>query len=322
MKAPRLKTVEWNGMPISKPGMYSRMSLTRYHSPGLCIGPSVSSGGLRRIAGLSPAHFYCTWTENPNRIERKDTPAPIFGRAAHMLFLGELYFSKLFCVQPDEYISNSGEVKDWTYRANYCKEWRNDMHRTGRAVLKTEDYANLVGMAGTLSKHPIIHGTNGNDGALNGMIERSLIWHDKASGLWCKARPDAIPTDSGDFVDLKTTTSVMWLDLQRTIYEFGYHQQAAFVRMAAREVLGFNHITFTLVFVEKEAPWCVRIVSLKDADLDRGEKQNRAALDTVARCLKADAWPGPGGDREDAIPIELPAWAQERIDDRLEHGLS
>jgi hypothetical protein len=322
MKQPRLKTVEWDGQPIDRPGMYSKLSLTRYHSPGLCIGPSVSSGGLRRIAGMSPAHFFCTWTENPERIERPDTKALIFGRAAHMLFLGELFFSRLFCVQPEEYINDQGEVKEWTYRANNCKQWRDDRKREGRAILTAEDFRNLLGMADSLGKHPIIHGTNGGDGALNGMIERSLVWQDKATGLWCKARPDAIPTDSGDFVDLKTTTSVMWLDMQRSIAEFGYHQQAAFVRMAAREVLGFDHITFTLVFVEREAPFCVRIVSLKDIDLDRGEKQNRAALDTIARCIDSGVWPGPGGIHEDAAPIELPEWAQQRIDDRLEHGLS
>ena len=317
-----LKTIEWNGKPIAKPGMYSRLSLTRYHSANLCIGPSVSSGGLRLIAGKSPAHFYTTWAENPNRIERKDTRALILGRAVHHLILGELFFSKLFCVQPEEYITDSGEVKKWTYLANRCKDWKVDRQREGRAILTTEDANDIRGMAESLAKHPIIYGKNGNDGALNGMIERSLVWQDKATGLWCKSRPDAIPTDGGDFVDLKTTRSVMWWDLQSAIFEHGYYQQAAFVRTAAREVLGFDKITFTLVFVESENPWCVRITSLKDNDLDRGEKENRAALDTVARCLKANAWPGPGGDREDAMPIELPEWAQQRIDDRLEHSLS
>jgi hypothetical protein len=66
----------------------------------------------------------------------------------------------------------------------------------------------------------------------------------------------------------------------------------------------------------------VRVVTLKDVDLDRGEKQNRYALDAVARCIKSGHWPGPGGEREDAEHLELPEWAQKQIDDRLEYGIA
>jgi hypothetical protein len=154
------------------------------------------------------------------------------------------------------------------------------------------------------------------------LIERSLFWKDKATGLWVKSRPDAIPASSRDFVDLKTTRSVRWIDLLRSYAEYGYHQQGALVRQAAREVLGIKDSTFSLVFVESAPPHCCRVVTLKDSDLDRGEKQNRLALDTIARCLSSGHWPGPGGDREDAEHIELSTRDQERIDEQLEHGLS
>ena len=47
-----------------------------------------------------------------------------------------------------------------------------------------------------------------------------------------------IPSDSGDFVDFKTTTSVQWNDLQRTIAEIGYVKQFALMREVFRN-LGF-----------------------------------------------------------------------------------
>ena len=80
--------------------------------------------------------------------------------------------------------------------------------------------------------------------------------------------------------------------------------------------------TFTLVFVEKTPPYCVRIVTLKDNDLDRGQRANEASLDAIAKCLKSKHWPGPGGDREDAENIELPEYAQKQIDDRIEFGIA
>jgi len=312
-----MKTTEWNGKPIVKPGLYSQIGLDTYHRGDICAGPSVSSSGLRTLFAKSPAHFYCEWPGNPNRVERPDKAHFVLGRAAHHLFLGEPYFAKLFAAHPTEYPdSKTGEMKKWTFQAQHCRDWRTAREAEGKSVLTPDMVASIRGMADSLSKHPVIKA-----GALNGMIERSIFLKDKTTGLWVKVRPDAIPTSSVDFVDLKTTTSVLWRDLQKAIADNGYHQQGALTRRAAREVIGIQQSTHTLIFVEKTDPFCVRVVTLKDNDLDRGEKQNRYCLDVIARCLASKHWPGPGGEREDAENIELPEYAQKQIDDKLEFGL-
>ena len=314
----KIETVKWDGSPITKPGLYSNIPISVYHSAAICDGPSVSSSGLRQIFNKSPAHFYAEWPGNPDRVEQKDKAHFSIGRAVHHLMLGEPFFAKMFAVQPDEYPdSKTGEMKPWHNGSTFAKNWHTEMKVLGRTVLTPSDVENIRGMAMRLGKHPLVRA-----GALNGMIERSIFWKDKSTGLWVKSRPDAIPGDSGDFVDLKTTTSVLYKDLARTIADLGYHQQGALVRTAAREVLGIASPTFTLVFVEKTAPWCVRVVTLKDNDLDLGERANRAALDAMADCLKAKRWPGPGGDREDAEHIELPEWSQKQIDERLKYGIA
>ena len=313
-----MKTIAWNGKQIRAAGLYSLIGLDTYHSGDICNGPSVSSSGLRTLFSKSPAHFYAEWPGNPDAVEREDKAHFILGRAAHHLFLGEDYFSKLFAAPPREYpASTTGEMKPWTYLANFCKQWRTLQESEGKSVLTADDLDALRGMSETLSKHPIIKA-----GALNGMIERSVFWKDDVTKLWLKIRPDAIPTSSVDFVDLKTTTSVLWHDLQRTIADCGYHQQGALVRSGAREVLGISNPTFTLVFVEKRKPFCVRVVTLKDNDLDRGEKQNRLCIDAIDRCLKSGKWPGPGGLGRTRENIELPEWQQKQIDDRLQYGIS
>ena len=314
----KTKSIEWNGDAIAAPGLYSKIPLETYHSSGICDGPSVSSSGLRKLFNESPAHFYCDWSGNPDRIEQEDKPHFALGRAVHHLMLGEPFFAKLFAVQPAEYPdSKTGELKPWSNNSNHAKAWKEKMLGEGRAILTLKDVESIKGMADTLSRHPIVKA-----GALNGMIERSMFWKDKDTGIWIKSRPDSIPGDSGDFVDLKTCQSVLWRDLQRSIAERAYHAQGALVRTAARLVLGISNPTFTLVFVEKTAPWCVRVVTLKDNDLDRGEQANRAALDAMARCLESKHWPGPGGEREDAENIELPSWAQTQLDDRIKYGIA
>lgn len=308
-----MKAVEWQGKPIIKAGIYSGIPIESYHKQ-LCDAPSVSSTDLRVLFAESPAHFYAQWPGNAD-YERPDEKAHFaLGRAVHHLFLGEKNFSKLFCVQPQEYPDKrTGVMKPWRYGADYTDGWRDRQRAKKLSILTPADFDNIRGMADSLATHPIVLA-----GALNGQIERSVFWKDKATGLWCKIRPDAIPTSSVDFVDLKTTTSVKWQDIQRSIAEFGYQQQGALICEGAKRVLGIDRPTFTLIFIEKKRPWCVRVVTLKDNELARGEKQNRYALDTIARCLKANRWPGPGGDREDAELIELPAWAQTQIDTKLE----
>jgi hypothetical protein len=315
-----MQTIPWNGKPIIKAGLYSLIGLDTYHRGEICSGPSVSSSGLRTLFDKSPAHFYDEWPGNPDYVERPDKAHFILGRAAHHLYLREVgvpSFGKLFAVPPKEYPDKqTGEMKAWTYKAAFCQQWKRLQESEGKAVLRADDIDALRGMADALKLNPLII-----EGALNGLIERSIFWRDEPTGLWLKSRPDAIPTSGTEFVDLKTTTSVVWTDLQRTISECGYNQQGALIRRAAREVLGIDNPTFHLVFVEKARPFCVEVVTLKDNDLDRGEQQNRLGLDTIARCLKAKRWPGPGGDREDARYIELPEWKQKQIDERLQHGI-
>lgn len=309
----------WNGKTITNPGLYRDIDISRYHEVingkhvPLCDGPSISSTGLRTIANEDPEHFYAGWAGNPNRVERTEKEHFVIGRAVHHLLLGQSFFAKEFIIRPDELMDpKTGEMKPWQGNRTVCKEWMERAQASGRAVLSGEMVENIKGMSIKLGRHPLVRA-----GILNGKVERSLIWKDKETGIWLKARPDAIPTDSGDFTDFKSTISVQWLDLMRTLEDFSYHQQAALVREGAREVLGMEMSTFTLLFQEKKNPWSVRDVRLKDNDLDRGQKQNRAALRTFWRCLKNNEWPGPGAGAEGTEYLELSARAQERIDEQL-----
>lgn len=310
-----MKAIPWDGETITKPGMYANLPMDDYHRHDICDGPSISSSGLRAIFNESPAHFYAGWSGNPNRVQVPEDKKRHFivGRATHHLHLGQSGFASIYCVQPADYEDEeTGATKPWNNNAGICKRWNAARAKEGKTILKPAEVVMIRGMAGELSRHPIVRA-----GALNGQVERSIFWKDKATGIWLKSRPDTIPGSSGDFVDYKTTESVMWTDLMRTIENFGYHQQGSIVRDAARIVLKIEKPTFALVFQEKKEPWCVRVVTVKDNDLDLGARANRAALQIFATCLKTKRWPGPGGDREDAEYIEMSEFAHKRIEDRL-----
>lgn len=308
-----MKTIEWDGQPITKPGMYSGIDIDLYHAAGICVGPSLSSGGMRKIVGESPAHFFDSWRGNPNRKEPAKEPRHfLVGRATHHLHLGQAKFSEAFAIQPAEYEAETGEMKPWNNNANDCRFWHAQRKAEGKSVITEAEAEVVVGMAKELKRCPIIA-----HGALNGLVERSIFWKDKKTGIWLKSRPDVIPNESGDFVDYKTTQSVQWGKLVYAIEDFGYHQQGALVREAAREVLEIDNPSFSLVFQEKERPFAVRVVTLKDHTLDLGAKLNRKAIDLFAAGIKTGHWPGPGGDQEDAEPIELSENARQRAEDYL-----
>lgn len=311
------KTIKWDGRQIVNPGIYSGITLATYHRSDICDGPSISSSGLRKIFHESPAHFYQTWHGNPARTEPSETRAFIVGRALHHLVLGEKFFAKLFTIEPEEWPDEHGVIKPWNNNRTVCKKWHAEQRELGRAVLTLKEVEMIRGMAEKLALHPMVQ-----HGALNGAIERSMFWKDKKTGIWLKARPDNIPTHSGDFVDLKTTESVYWMDLMRSIAKYGYHAQGALVRDGARELMGLKDTSFTLIFSEKKPPHCPRVVTLKSHDLDLGKDQNEMAIDRFVECLKTNHWPGPGGDKEDAEYIELSDRDRNMITDRIKYGIS
>lgn len=299
--------IKWRkGMVITEPGIYSGVPMSVYHSQTLCDGPSISSSGLRRIFNESPAHFYCTWDGNPERESAGDSAAFTLGRAAHHLLLGEDDFSTLFIQRPEEF-----DGKPWQGNRTACREWIAAQEAAGRTVLKPDDIKNIRGMARSLAAHPLI-----SAGILNGGVELTLAWKCKDTGLWKKARPDCTPNDSGDFADLKTTTSVMTDDLQRSIFEYGYAQQGALICEGWSAITGHTASSFSLVFVEKAPPHCCRVVTIRDEDLVRAERANYAATDIFAKCLASGDWPGPGS--ADAEYLYMPDWAATKMDARIE----
>jgi hypothetical protein len=155
---------------------------------------------------------------------------------------------------------------------------------------------------------------------LGGAPERSLIWKDPR-GFWKKARPDEIPNDSGDFTDIKTIGKpATYQNIRRAITDHGLVQQGALVIEGAL-ALGLPVSSFTLLFVESKPPHCVRAVTLKDEDLERGKHLNDLACATFWECWQSGVWPGPGDQRDDAEYIELPDWWRKSVDDRVKFEL-
>jgi hypothetical protein len=303
----KAKLKPWDGKSVRMPGILSGLPIKTYHAKDAAIEPSIGSSGLKKIFLESPKHYWATSPLNPKAVEEEKTDALRFGGAAHHLLFGEADFNKLYAVPPPML---GGEP--FSLRRTVCRVWREQREAEGKSFVRPEEMETIVGMRDSLASHPLIKA-----GILNGLIETSLFCKHKQTGVWLKARPDAVPTDSLDFVDLKTIAAIDYHSLENALYRFGYFIQAGLVAMIVQELLGQMIHSFTFVFIEKKAPFDIAVVTLKDNEIARGIKAAEKAIATFADCLKRKEWPGRYADKADAFYVEMAPYHQQWIDARI-----
>ena len=297
-----MKTIKWNGEKISKPGIYSGISMDDYHGD-IAEGPSISSSGLRTIIKQSPAHYYANSYLNPNREPEEVKDHFDFGKAAHCLLLGESGFREQYAIRP--------QVWD-TWRTDAAKKWRTEMEEMGRICLVPDDIHAIKRIAEQLAKDPIV-----GAGILQGEVERSIIWKDEETGIWIKTRPDVIPESDGMAADMKTTTDASPLAIAKAVDNFGYHQQGALIGEGFKQVLNLEMTDFVLVWIEKKAPFVVNVSPVEDQWIYYGAKQNRRALNIFAECVKTGVWPSYPSD----VTTRMPEYVAKRFQNWEKLGL-
>lgn len=131
-------------------------------------------------------------------------------------------------------------------------------------------------------------------------VELSLVWQDKATGVWCKARPDMVRSDTHTIYDLKSCSSIP--RFRSDVWLYRYHLQAAFYLMGAKAV-GMDIRHFKFLAVESKPIYGTRTYSLSPGAIDLGMFQMQNLLKLYATCEANDHWPGYSSDEEEiAVP--------------------
>lgn len=295
--------IAYTGGQITAPGVYRGVPLETYHrDTALFPGFSISSSGLRKLI-RRPSEYWATSPYNPERNDDEPSKALDFGRAAHALLLGDEDFVAHYVIRP-EWIDG----KLWQGNRTACREWIDA--QSGKTIVTTADLAIIERIAKALRRHDLIA-----SGLLSGRAERTMVAKD--GEIWLKARPDMIPNSDGVFVDLKTAADVSDDGIMRAIGSSGYHVQAGLQRIIA-QALGGRFEAFAFVFVEKASPFDVRVKQLTPESLDAGERQARAAIRTLRRCLNENRWPGFDGFGDAEGYAGLAPWLLTRISTDLD----
>jgi len=309
----KFKTVA-EGQKIDADGCYA-IPLALHHS-NCCVGPSVSSSGLRTIEQQSLAHFWDKSYLNPAAERFEPTEFMILGSAAHHLLLGQSRFEEQFALRP----ASSGDCGDpddrpWNGNNKFCKAWLAKQAVAGREIVTDKMLEKIKGMAKALGKVGLVRA-----GLMNGDVERSLIWRDRATRIWCKSRPDIIPAAGEAVADVKVVSDASEAATMWAMRDYGLHVQLALARMGLEAVFGLppTNDGCVLLFVENASPFAVAPRIVDPRDIYYGRCLIRRALDKLAHALAHDDWPGYE-DHFERI-LRLPGADADRLNQEIEDG--
>lgn len=252
----------------------------------------VSSTDLKKMA-QSPAHFRY-WKDNP----QEDTPALLFGRAAHKYMLEKEDFFNEFAIAPnvDKRTKSGGE--EW----NLFVEKNN-----GKDIISENDFKTILEMYKALYDTPFV------SRLLNGEKELSYFVEDEKTGLLMKCRTDCQTELGGDYllIDYKTCTDASSDSFMKDAIKLMYDLQMAFYKDNVDKSTGRNH---SVVFIaqEKKPPYLVNILEANEYFLKSGRDMYRTYLDEYAECLDTGNWYGYMKDGINSLG--LPNWLQKQYE--------
>jgi exodeoxyribonuclease VIII len=232
----------------------------------------ISSTELKKIA-KSPAH-YKHYKENP----LEDTPALLFGRAAHKYVLETYDFYNEFAVAP---------ICD--RRTKEGKETWNKFvaDSEGKDVITQEQFEQIDAMRNAAYATPFV------SKLLSGEKELSFWGKDEDTGLVIKCRPDCITNWNGKhiLIDYKTAHDVENMKFYRDSIKFGYDLQLAYYKDILEQNTGKDYMV-VIIAQEKTAPYVTNVFQLSNDYLENGREVYKEMLKIYKECSETDNWYG------------------------------
>jgi len=275
-------------VPAPATGLFPGVDALVYHT-----WRGASQSRLKVFRDHTPAHVRYEM-DHPT----EPTDAMRLGAAVHTCVLEPHLFGRLYL----RGIAGDGRTKA-------VKDAREALaaEHPGATVLKPDDYATCLAIREAIAAHP--HTAH----LLDGEREFSAAWVDSATGVYCRGRFDALARGLGAITDLKTTADASPFRFPATIYQYGYHIQAAMYLRGAK-TLGVDADSFAIVAVEKTPPYAVAVYQLAGAAIYDGERELAPLLERWAECEASGIWPGYPTE---VVQLDLPTWAPKQITARL-----
>jgi hypothetical protein len=259
--------------------------------------PEVSSSRLK-VMLRSPKAFRAALAAP--RVEKAEFDV---GHAVHARVLG---VGAPVALIPEEVLASNGALS-----TKAAKEWVEAARAEGKVPLKQREYDLVVRGSDAVLMHPKARQILEPEG----FSEVSLFGADPEFGVSLRGRVDRL---SGlQLADVKTTPSLAVQKLRSVVDDYGYDLQSEMYRFLFELVFGEVPEPTVLIFMEKEAPYDVRVVRLGEDWIEGGWHKFREALRRFAECSASGVWPGVDevGEIEELVPAP---WYSARVAARAE----
>jgi hypothetical protein len=270
------------------PGIYFDVPFAEYRE-----WAGINQSSLRH-ALRSMLHY--RW--NKDNPEEDDKECFRFGRLTHCGKLEPVELLARYVVMPAFELDPEFAENERPKLTKRYKEKVSEFHRVNaeKEIVDSAWYSQLLG---------ILRALEGNRRArewmsAEGPVEVSIVWHDEATGLLCKARLDKWDEAGRRVPDLKTTEDGSTFD--RSVAKWFYHLQGAFYTDGIRTLTGHEH-TFCPIAVEKHAPFGCRAAPLSENAIVGGRSLYRRLLRGIAECERTGIWPGYEDPAEWDVPV-------------------
>lgn len=238
------------------------------------------------------------WYKYINPVTKKaTTPQMEYGTALHTAILEPDVFEGTYVEHP-KYTGTGSRALNKDFEENALTD--------GKKIVTTEEINTIE-----LMKKNFYQCEYAKEQLEKSSIEKSIFWTDEETELTLKIRPDFF-TDAAAY-DLKTTKSIEPYEFSKSIYDYGYHVQAAMVLDGLEAVDGIARDLFVVFAFEKEAPYCMAPFYINNEALEIGRARYHQALRDMKECFDSPVlWHMP---RE----IGLPAWAVQKEQGSLDY---
>lgn len=218
--------------------------------------------------------------------------------------------SLLHCMvlEPSE-VSSRYRVKVNRGNTKAGKEEAEKAAEDGVQLVSQDMWETCSAMAAAALRHPVMRSAHA---AGDLRTEQSVYWTERGGTVPCKARVDALvtlPNYGLCAIDLKTTRDASLAAIEKSLYTYGYHRQAAWYLRGLRSA-GMEVRAFLFLFVEKEPPYLTVATNISEGAQELALDEIRNCVDTFADCMASGIW--PGYTESPVIELDLPAWAYKR----------
>lgn len=266
------------------PGIYADINIDAYHAE-----EGISSSGISLILDCPKRywHEYLSGVEGDKKGKQFD-----IGQAIHTAILEPEKFQERFYLSEESY----------DLRTKVGKETFQNIQQQakGRTILRGADCEMVMQLEAAVKKHSLWDKVKLADGR----VEFSVYWDSGIYNTRLRARPDFF--NDTIIIDLKTTDSIA--GFARSVYNYGYHRQAAMQIDGLKAIDGKTR-HFAFFVVEKKAPYLTACFTLDEQAIEQGRKEYLEAAATYSECLRFDKW---AGYDEKFQLLSLPKWAVSR----------